>query len=107
MNDNFLKIEYKESIFLSKLVSEYTLNSMRIFPYTKCKLRIWKEKDCYVGNLDIKIRNYDKILGFGSTEQEAFDVTVKKNIDLIIKCEEMLKRNLTDSDYVYIDPYDF
>jgi hypothetical protein len=104
--NNWKDMKYGASVSVSKLVAEYRLTSTQVFPYTKCKLRIWESEGTYYGYLNVSIQN-DGISGMGSTIEEALDDTIKNNIELILEYEEKLGRKLTDDDYVYSDPHDF
>ena len=104
--------EYGKHITVRKLIAEYCLRSFQIFPYTKCKLRIWEENGVYYGYLNIAIRDsadntVDGVAGTGTTAEEAFNDVISGNIELILKYEEKFGRKLTNEDYEYIDLQDF
>lgn len=112
MPTSWQNMKYGDSITVGKLIAEFRLKSLHIFPYTKCKLRIWEESGSFYGYLNIAIRDHtnstiDGVAGFGSTAEKAFNGTIRANIELILQYEEKLGRPLTDEDYEYSDPQDF
>ncbi len=106
--------DYGKTISIRKLVAEYDLMSMRIFPWTHCKARVWQEEDGnYIAYSNVGIidrRNgymEDRVCGWGEDIETALDDLISNNIELICYWEEKLERKLTDEDYCYSDPQDF
>ena len=106
--------DYGKGISVEKLVAEYNLCSMQIFPYTHCKARVWFRCDNdYIATSNIGIIDRtdgyteDYICGCGNTIEKALDDLISNIIELIIQYEKKLGRKLTDEDYCYSDPQDF
>lgn len=110
---NFDVANYKENIVVSKLVAEYNLESMKVFPYTHCKVRVWQKSGEYVAYSNIGIidkmngNTEDRVCGFGSTIELALDDLINRTIELICYYENEWGRKLNDEDYCYSDPDDF
>ncbi len=106
-------MQYGDSIVISKLVAEYDLFSLNVFPYTHCKARVWQEDTGkYFAYTNIRIKDtenntVDGIAGMGKNEQEALNDLIKNFLSLILQYEEKWGRKLTDDDYEYTDPADF
>lgn len=104
---------YGESIVVSKLVAEYNLFSTKVFPYTHCKVRIWKESfENYIALTNIRIKDrenntVDGISGIGGNETDALNDLIKNLLSLILQYEKKWNRKLVDEDYEYSDPDDF
>jgi len=106
------KMKYGENIVVSKLVAEYNLFSLDVFPYTHCKARIWHESEDFylaLSNIEIKIADdrFDGTSGHGKTEQEALNKLIENLLSLISYYEIKWNRKLESEDYNYLDPDDF
>lgn len=106
--------DYGKEISVEKLVAEFNLNSVQIFPYTHCKARVWyRSDDEYVAHPNIGIidmtNEYTEIwsYGKGSTIEESLNNLIRNLIESISRYEDKFGRKLTDEDYCYSKPHDF
>ena len=106
-------LKYGDKITIRKLISEYNLISTEVFPYTHCKVKIWRDinDDMYYAYGNVFILNsytpYDNICGIGQTENTALEDYIFNFLNLVASYEKKLNRKLDDDDYGYCDPHDF
>ena len=105
---HFKDLNYDKKIVISKLVAEYNLFSLEVFPYTHCKAKVWEESDgtfLALSNITIKDKvngARDGTSGRGNSEVEALDKLIRNLLELISNRECILGRKLQDEDYDYM-----
>ena len=84
-------------VSVSKFVAEYRLDSVQIFPYGACKIRIWQNfggdrywADSNIGIIDRTNGGYteDGIVVHGKSAEEALEKMIDGLIDLICHYEK-------------------
>lgn len=100
-----IKNPYVDSI--EKCVGEYDIRMMYLFPFVKCKVKIYKKQngDMY-GKLNIKIKNgstYEQITSFGRKKKEV----LINMLDILIKLSEQYPDGLDENEIQYLNYWEF
>ncbi|MFC4652193.1 hypothetical protein ACFO26_04665 [Lactococcus nasutitermitis] len=88
----------KDSDFnvLQKFSAEYVIGTVGVLPIPRMKIRIYEEKERFIGYTDVQLRikfddSFELAVGFGKTEEEALQDTLKY-------FKEMIEENYPDLD---------
>ena len=81
---------------IQKLAAEYVVGTVGVLPVSRMTIKIYKEEDRYIGYTGVSIRikfdgTFEGAVGFGDTEEEALQDTIRY-------FKEMIQENYPDLD---------
>lgn len=113
--DKWKLIELGEMIKIEKCVGKYQISMHTVLPYGKMKIKIYEDQESlFSGRTDVCVkRKFDGetecAVGFGKTEAEALEDTIKHFLNMIQEDypKEKHPNGLAEEDIEYADYFDF